>query len=697
MFIIGLLSVISEAGAALQSYAPAIVEFEDETAIDELKEAGVIIWRQRADMALVLFPRKNTYQANISNENKSNRDLQTNPLNSSRIKIEYSKVREPAMDVARTHYDADMMHQGEAALLPYTGKNVVVGFCDIGFDPMHINFFDEDGNNRVKRFIIYSESDADRKELSTVSEYEAQGTDDKSYFHATHVAGIMAGSCKLNGYWGMAPEAEIVATTSELTDVGLLMGVEDVIEYAKSVGKPAVVNLSVAGYNGPHDGTTLFNKYMALLGEEAIICMSAGNSGRGGYSHQIDFTQDCQDWMAQIKSKDWCQFAMLGCTEAWSRDSSPIGVDVIINDNDNGYRPVMICSSAQDGEYKYVFDSAENEEFAKYYEGTLTIEGGIDARNGRWHTSVDYGAITKEKQATDKGNWARYSLSLRFKGAPGVHADIQNDGQFSILDGYSGYTAPSGIFSISDMATGDNVVSVGMYVNRDKEPLITGVEQTFSYTPGYMHPSSGYGTSVFGKRYPMTCAPGAYVISSYSGIYLSNSFNEKSKCAAGLEIEGKRYYWGNQTGTSMSSPYTAGTIACWLEADPTLDFSRVSEIIEATNRQDYPDQEDPRNGLGRLDPMAGLRMVLASGTMNCGTIKNCNLKYSIANNILTIFNPDNNDLECEIITLDGTQILNNRYSGLSIIDLNIDSLSKGCYILKAYPQSGAPLSVKFMR
>lgn len=58
----------------------------------------------------------------------------------------------------------------------------------------------------------------------------------------------MAGNGAGSPYVGIARDADIVVSTSTLTDVGLLAGVEDIIDYAKEVGKPCVINLSMGNY-----------------------------------------------------------------------------------------------------------------------------------------------------------------------------------------------------------------------------------------------------------------------------------------------------------------------------------------------------------------------------------------------------------------------------------------------------------------
>lgn len=54
---------------------------------------------------------------------------------------------------------------------------------------------------------------------------------------------------------------------------------QNVIDYAKSVDKPAVVNLSLGNLLGPHDGSDAICQALTRQGKEAIICVASGNDG----------------------------------------------------------------------------------------------------------------------------------------------------------------------------------------------------------------------------------------------------------------------------------------------------------------------------------------------------------------------------------------------------------------------------------
>lgn len=55
----------------------------------------------------------------------------------------------PTLSTARTMTDATKVHAGEGLETPYTGKGVVVGVIDQGFQYAHIAFKDTAQNTRV--------------------------------------------------------------------------------------------------------------------------------------------------------------------------------------------------------------------------------------------------------------------------------------------------------------------------------------------------------------------------------------------------------------------------------------------------------------------------------------------------------------------------------------------------------------------
>lgn len=109
--------------------------------------------------------------------------------------------------------------------------------------------------------------------------------------HGTHVASLAAGnglSNPISKYVGIAPEADLVIVNAtrqnqgDLQDQDIILGSKFVFDIATQMGLPAVVNLSLGGDAGAHDGTSdLEIELSNLVGADfpgRAIVVAAGNS-----------------------------------------------------------------------------------------------------------------------------------------------------------------------------------------------------------------------------------------------------------------------------------------------------------------------------------------------------------------------------------------------------------------------------------
>lgn len=570
-------------------YIPRIVKVEAEAEVDSLESEGVEILRRRGDILLCLFP------------NASTRSGEKRMRTSRRIT--------PTLNIAKTYYNAGSIQDGTATGTAYTGKGVVVGICDIGIDPLHPTFLDSEGRSRIKRVVQYVEHEGIRLQLDGDEEYRDWVTDNSDEYHATHVCGILAGGGAGSPYSGIASDAEIVATVSTLTEVGLLAGVEDIIDYAKEAGKPAVINMSVGSYTGPHDGTSLFSQYLDMCAEDAVIVLSSGNEGGHMNFLSSEFTSSRSSVAFRLGNKAWDQLSMYGVTDIWSGSSSPLSVSLGLYDT-NEKRVVrwlepMVLTGGDYREYSWTGD--DSDPYSLPFEGELIAEGYVDPENGRHRTMLGY-EFTASERASD-GAWARYVLAVEVGGEPGEDVEVYSDGTYTRLIALSGNPGPTADRSVSDLACGFNVISVGMYGNRDSIPVSTdaGVEwRDTGYTGGTTVAYSSYGTLRDGRVTPLTVAPGATLMSAGSRPFFTVHPDEPHFMTAGTS-------WVDEGGTSMSAPYVAGYIATWLEAVPTLTSADVRRIIMECNRMDITDSDDPHNGMGYFDPVKGLQLALEAG------------------------------------------------------------------------------------
>lgn len=197
--------------------------------------------------------------------------------------------------------------------------------------------------------------------------------------------------------------------------------------------------------------------------------------------------------------------------------------------------------------------------------------------------------------------------SFAVKGQKGVSFDAFADAQnsyFGYVGGKEGLV-PNSKLSINNMCTARNVVSIGACNTRNSAPNVNGGEIVWNFKLNEPAEFSSYG---FGL--PHFCAPGNYVVSATSQQYFQlNPSVAQSACSV---VDGQKYYWFAECGTSMSAPFTAGTIAIWLEADPELSTEEIISIAQSTANINVEDLNNPKWGAGALDGYEGLKKVLSS-------------------------------------------------------------------------------------
>ena len=186
------------------------------------------------------------------------------------------------MEKVRILTGADKVQSGEGLTTPYTGKGVVIGIIDQGFEYRHIAFLDSLNQSRVK--LVWNRIGyEDGSDTKPTSEIPANGDGLQTDGHATHVTNIAAGSIiPENRHYGIAPDADIIMIPSTFNDTEVLEDVKCIKDYAEAKGEPWVVNMSFGGQMGPHDGTTYFDQAMDQLltsNKGGAIVAAAGNDG----------------------------------------------------------------------------------------------------------------------------------------------------------------------------------------------------------------------------------------------------------------------------------------------------------------------------------------------------------------------------------------------------------------------------------
>lgn len=191
------------------------------------------------------------------------------------------------------------------------GRGVLIAVIDSGLDYEHPDFRNADGSSRV-RYIWDQTAVTGLPPPGFLSgvEYEKEKIDaalrssdpqrvvpyGDTSGHGTAVTGIAAGSGRdaLGYALGMAPEAEIISVKLGTRgypcfarSTELMRAVQYVIQKARAMGMPVVINISFGMNDGSHQGDSLFERYIDDVASEwkSVIVVPTGNEGAAGHHY----------------------------------------------------------------------------------------------------------------------------------------------------------------------------------------------------------------------------------------------------------------------------------------------------------------------------------------------------------------------------------------------------------------------------
>lgn len=515
------------------------------------------------------------------------------------------------MDNARADANVDACHTATESLGDYTGKDVVVGIVDNGFEYAHADFLKNDyTETRVVRVWEQGATSGNAPEkygygaeYTTLKDMKRARLDTYDTFHGTHVAGIAAGSDRSTNYYGVAPDADIVLVSFSSQNTSVIDGIKYVFDYAESVGKPCVVNISLGTHLGPHDGTSDTDRALAeLVGPGRIIVGAAGNEGTKAVHASKTFSEGNTTMKTMIGFDNDKAATKRARIDIWGDKDATLKVKPVVVNTNDGSIVAELSEVATDGE-----KNAElNFPVGCGVEGTVQMALQVSPSNDRPN-------VLAICSATSIADNRRIGLVITSSEGSTVHMWNSDVTGYFLSEGKEGWTDGDDIYTIAEIGgISPDVITVGSYNTKDSYKDLMGnvhdVDADKMGNVGERSLFSSCGPTTDGRQKPDVVAPGCAVVSATSkywqGFY---------PMAAVAKSQYANDCYDVNIGTSMSSPFVTGTVALWLQANPKLTPSDVRNILNASSRHDqYTGNADScdRNkwGAGKIDAYAGLQI-----------------------------------------------------------------------------------------
>lgn len=472
------------------------------------------------------------------------------------LRIWASRPLEPSLDISVPELGAPAFWYGSPST---TGQGVIVGIVDSGVDILHPAFrLDRDGDGFLEgsRILFYWDQtspgagwfppfwgDEPGEGLygRVYSQRDLEAAIGATYSpipdvmgHGTHVAGIAAGG-PAAGLPGVAPGADLVVVKTNFFEHGVVEGIKFVFEAAEYLQRPAVVNISLGGHAGPHDGSGPFERMVSELvnGPGRIIVVAAGNEGAKkihvGGEIRIRTTWTLVPSSPSVIVRFWYELPArfqvtvlsprgesLSVMPGQARGlSTPMGVLWVDNNVD-------FLSQTQQ-----VFMSLSGASYAQSWE--ITFDPIIPGRVDGWIESSSMGFFA------------------------------EGDGQMTI----------------AEPGNAEQVITVGAYVTKVSWVSVAGRQRAEGYEPNNLAPFSSRGPTRDGRLKPDLVAPGAWIASA------------RSRDAQVSPWHALPDGWHMVlAGTSMAAPHVAGACALLLSLQPNLSWSEILTALLAGARAD---------------------------------------------------------------------------------------------------------------
>lgn len=586
----------------------------------------------------------------------------------------------------------------------YTGKNVLIGIIDTEFDTHHPAFLNAQGKTRF--IALWDQADStvrshnnpfygkikSGQQLDSDTAFGLNGD-----FHGTLMASYAAGGDRTTQYYGMAPDAMIIGVkyTFDFTSADVINGLQWIFHVADSLKVPCVVSMSIGESVGPHDGTSSTDAAIDAVSSTAghIVVGAIGNDGanRTHIAFSLASKEKKSTWIeAHIDSlKNPPRAQAVSGADLWGEPNKSISANLLFLDK-NSMRYM-------------VSDTITTMDRGPFIPDTL-IGSSSDSVLKKGDTLIIYTFKENKSPLNQKSHLEFQVVSNNPDVILGMSVSFLNNASGTV-HGWNIKKQAFSSFNVSGFVNGDSastlneiggtaksIICVGGYISKsqiirwDGSFFDKGVQNQL----GMLSNFSGTGPTIDGRIKPDITAPSEFVVGAVNR--LQPDFSRTVVWPDTHSLNG-RYCTG--TGTSVSSPIVAGTIACMLQAKPTLTVDQVKQILHTTATTDRFTNAFtiPGNnwGWGKLNVYGAVANVV--GVIPVGTIK-IDVKPPISMAFLPIsqgrmiifsFRPEKaKNIQLDLFSLDGRRVLSIQVPKNSV--QLPSSLAKGVYFAKLHSE-----------
>lgn len=596
--------------------------------------------------------------------------------------IELAGKAKPDLDKVLWTTRADSVHRGINLPMPYTGRDVLIGITDWGFDYTHPDLYDTLlTQTRIRAaWDQYKQSGPSPSGFPYGTEYDspsaliAAGSDTANiysyHYHGTHVAGIAGGSGAGTAFRGLAFESQFLLATWLIDAAAVIDAYAWMKQIADQDQKRLVVNQSWGlHWIGTLDGNSLLSQAINTLAAEGVVFVnSAGNNGDVAFHIRKPFANDTLRSRVQFYSYSanpnmWGQSISM-----WGEPGQSFSAGFLITSNNS----TVLSESPW---YNTATQPAYLDSFMVEGADTVYFNLAADAAhplNGRPHFRLR----VKNRSANIKVALKATAPSgvVHFWNVTELVTGVGNWGQAFQAAG-SGWTAGDTQYSISEPACTEGAISVAAFTSEYLSPngtLLGGPIASFS----------SFGPTLDERVKPDVAAPGVSVSSAISS-FTDASYNP----SALVDFQGTTYPFARLSGTSMSSPAVTGICALLLHADPTLSAQAVKEIIRNTARADQhtgviPPGGSLRWGMGKVNAYRAITEALGIVSVQSRMFNGLAIWPNPASDRVFVGLPvPATLLRCTVTDVAGRQIHAAMLNGATSLAIDVEDWARGSYVI----------------